>query len=143
MKLSTKSRYALEALLYMALHAYDHPVSTGEISKETGISEGYLDQIFFRLRKAGLLTAVRGKAGGFLLASSPEETSAGSVVRALEGTLVPVACAEDLSACKSLVRDQCVTRALWVRLSREIGNILDGMTLASLAEAFREKEGAL
>lgn len=143
MKLSTKSRYALEALLYMALHAHDHPVSIGEISRETGISEGYLDQIFFRLRKAGLLTAVRGKAGGFLLASSPEKISAGCIVRALEGTLVPVSCAENLSACKSPVRDQCVTRALWVRLSHEIGNILDGMTLASLAESFREKEGVL
>ena len=140
MKLSTKSRYALEALLYMALYSGGRPMRIAEIAAGTGISEGYLEQIFFRLRKAGLLSAVRGKGGGFLF-SSPEKTSVGSLVRTLEGTLVPVACAEDLSACKSPMRDRCVSRALWVRLSHEIGGVLDGIRLASLAEAFRAKEG--
>ncbi len=136
MKLSTKSRYALEALLYMTLHSDGSPMTAGDISAGTEISEGYLEQIFFRLRKAGFLSTVRGKTGGFLLAMPPEEITAGSVVRALEGTLVPVACAEDLSACTSPARDRCVTRALWVRISNEIGGILDAMTLRSLADSY-------
>lgn len=137
MKLSTKSRYALEALLYITLYADGKPISISEIAEGTELSEKYLMQIFFRLRKHGFLDTVRGKTGGFLLAAPPEQITAGSIVHALEGTLVPVACAEDLSACKSPVRDQCVTRGLWMQISSLIGGILDSMTLASLADDFR------
>lgn len=139
MKLSTKSRYALEALVYMTLHADGNPMSAADIAAGADISEGYLEQIFFRLRKAGFLKTVRGKAGGFLLARLPEDIAAGDVVRALEGTLVPVSCAEDLSACTSPVRDRCVTRWLWVRTAEEIGGILGGFTLRSLADSFEEE----
>lgn len=142
MKLSTKSRYALEALVYMALYSDGNPMTASEIAAGTELSVGYLEQIFFRLRKADLLKTVRGKAGGFLLSLPPEEVTAGGVVRALEGTLVPVACAEDLSACTSPVRDRCVTRWLWVRISNEISGILDAVTLRSLADSFLQ-EGSI
>ena len=141
MKLSKKSRYALEALVYMTLYSDGKPMKAGEVAAGMEISAGYLEQIFFRLRKTGFLKTVRGKSGGFLLAAPAEETTAGGVVRALEGTLVPVACAENLSACTSPVRDRCVTRWLWVRMSDEIGRILDGMTLRSLADSFLQEDG--
>ncbi len=136
MKLSTKSRYALEALVYMSVSPEGTPISIKQISEKTGISEGYLEQIFFALRKKGLLKTIRGKSGGFLLGSDAQDITAGMVVRAIEGCLVPVACVSDLSACESPVRDQCVTRWLWVTMSDEINAILDSLTLYDLGTAF-------
>lgn len=139
MKLSTKSRYALEALLYMALYSDARPMRIAQVAEGTGISEGYLEQIFFRLRKAGMLSSVRGKNGGFLL-KDPADITVSDVVRTLEGTLVPVACAEDLSACKSAARSRCIARPFWVDLSRAIDGVFSGITLASLAAAFLQEE---
>ncbi len=127
----------------MELASCGGSLSIKQISQGTGISESYLEQIFFVLRKAGLLCTIRGKKGGFSLNGSAQQITAGMVVRAVEGSLVPVACVDDLSACSSPARDQCVTRRLWVNLSHTINRILDGLTLKQLKEQFKQSGGVL
>ena len=73
MKLSTKSRYALEGLVYIAIYSPNEAIRIKQIAEDTGITVAYLEQIFFLLKKAGLLLTVRGAKGGFLLAQSPKD----------------------------------------------------------------------
>lgn len=141
MRLSTKSRYALEGLLYLAVYAPDDAVTTKQAAQGTQISVSYLEQIFFLLKKAGLLKTVRGAKGGFLLALEPQEITVGMVVRAIEGSFVPVACVEDISVCKSRIRDVCVSRKLWVQVSSAIENVVDRLTLEELADRFAKENG--
>ena len=136
MKLSAKSRYALEAMVYLAACAPQQNVCIRQVSQATGITESYLEQIFFRLRKAGLLTAVRGAGGGFYPGRPPEEISAGDIVRAMEDESSPVGCVHDPSSCKNQRAECCQTRGLWVELTEEIYRQLDSQTLASLKERF-------
>ena len=139
MKLSTKARYALEGMLYIAAQQPGALVNTREIAKETGISLSYLEQIFFLLKKSGLLAAERGAAGGFRLALPAEQITAGMAVRAIEGgDLAPVPCIQNLSACRSKIRGICVSRGVWITLDQAIGGVLDSLTLADLAVQYRE-----
>lgn len=142
MKLSTKSRYAAEALFYMTISGHGEPLSLSQVSSGTGISENYLEQIAFRLRKAGLLSTRRGTGGGFYLSEPPEQITIGRIVRALEDSVVPVSCVADLSKCESKIRGSCVTRGLWITVSEEIGSVLDSLTLADLKTQY-EKESSL
>ena len=114
MKLSTKGRYALEGMFYIALQPPGCVVNTREIAKETGITLSYLEQIFFLLKKSGLLVTERGAAGGFRLALPAEQVTAGMVVRAIEGDLAPVPCIQSLNACRSKIRGTCVSRSVWM-----------------------------
>ena len=92
MKISTKSQYALEALMDLHLHAVDGQESLKNIAQRRGISEHYLEQIFSTLRKAGIVESFRGAQGGYRLAREPGSITAGEVIRALEGPLCPVKC---------------------------------------------------
>ncbi|WP_040196655.1 RrF2 family transcriptional regulator [Candidatus Soleaferrea massiliensis] len=143
MKISTKSRYALEALLYMALYSPDEAISIKRIAAETGISEKYLEQIFLGLRRAGILETVRGAKGGFLLALKPDEISVGRILRTFEKNMEPVVCVGDLSQCKSSVRATCVTRRLWIQMYDSVSEIIDTVTLETLMRRYREEQEAL
>ena len=136
MKLSTKSRYALEAMLYLAASSPGQPASIRQVSEGTGISDSYLEQIFFRLRKAGLLAAVRGAGGGFYPARELSEITAGEIVRTMEDGATPVLCVDDPSQCKSRLTACCKTRSLWVRISEEIYQRLDDESLSGLRDRY-------
>lgn len=148
MKLSTKSRYALEGLLYIAVHSPTEAVRIKQIAECTKISVAYLEQIFFLLKKSDLLTTVRGSKGGYTLAKPPEEITVGMVIRSIETHIVPVACVSSLSQCNSKVRAHCVSRQVWVRLQETISEVVDHLTLKDLADRYRvrmqsaEKEGS-
>ncbi len=143
MKLSVKSRYALEAMLTIALLARDGnvPVPVRDVARQRGISERFLAQILSALRRAGLLESVRGAQGGFFLARTPDQIVAGDVVRAVEGSLAPVDCvdvADDAdTACH--LRGQCTTFGLWREVTERINQTLDR---ASLADLLRCASGA-
>ena len=126
MKLSTKSRYALEGLFYMAIATLDRAASIKEIAAETQISPAYLEQIFFKLKQFGIIRTVRGARGGFLFEKPLSEITVGQIIRAVEGSLVPVKCVESLSACTSKVRQ------VWVDLSDAIARVADSLTLEQL-----------
>ena len=95
MKLSTKGRYGLRAMIDLARYSENEPVSISSIAARQDISERYLEQLVGLLKKAGLVRSIRGATGGYVLARNSGEISVGDVLRALEGSLEPVKCAAD------------------------------------------------
>lgn len=137
MKLSTKGRYGLRALIDLARYSENEPVSITNISDRQGISERYLEQLMSLLKKGGLVKSVRGAGGGYVLAKELEEISVGDVLRALEGNLEPVSCsgfdAED--GCKAA--DNCVTKYVWQKINDSINQTVDEIKLDQLVEESR------
>ena len=87
MKLSTKGRYGLSAMIDLAVYSENEAVSLNSIAERQHISEGYLEQLMAKLKKAGLVTSIRGASGGYYLAKPASEISVGDILRALEGSL--------------------------------------------------------
>ena len=137
MRISTKGRYSLEALLYMALLPPGEYSSARAIAEHTGMSDGYLEQLFIPLRKSGIIKGIRGPQGGYLPGKPLEEIRVGDILRAVEGPLEPVACVSSKLCEKS---GDCTSRPLWTELFYEINDCLDSITLADLAEAFHEMD---
>lgn len=110
MKLSTKGRYGLRAMIDLASHEEEGAVSIASISERQNISESYLEQLVRPLRKAGFIESVRGAGGGYVLAKPADSISVGDVLRVLEGGLEAVTCSvnEGLGGCDAA--DFCVTR---------------------------------
>jgi len=137
MKLSTKGRYGLKAMLDLAVHSADGQVSLNSIAERQGLSENYLEQLFASLKKARLVKSVRGPQGGYMLADSPENISVGDILRALEGSLAPADCvSEDLGAARCGNSDKCVTRSVWERIRNGINNVIDNITLKELIDDY-------
>ena len=130
MKLSTKTRYGLRAMLYMA-ERYDgeRALPVGEIAREQGVSEKYLEHLFTLLRRFGLINSIRGAQGGYLLGRPPEEITAASVVEVLEGGIVFADCSGS-GECDN--RNTCPTHDLWERLKGSVDEILEDTTLRDL-----------
>lgn len=141
MKLSTKSRYALEGMLYLAVFGSEKLLSIKELSAGIDVSAAYMEQIFFSLKKAGLVSTVRGAKGGFILNLDEQDITVGKIIRAIEGSLVPVECVTSLSACKSKVRSSCVSRNVWVRISSAISDTANKLTLQELKNKFIAENG--
>lgn len=137
MKLSTKGRYGLRALIDLAQYSKDTPVSIMSISARQDISERYLEQLMSMLKKAGLVKSVRGAAGGYILARDVKDISVGDILRALEGSLEPVDCAglEPDGECRSA--DTCVTKYVWKRINESINRTVDEIRLDQLVEESR------
>ena len=129
MRLTTKGRYAVTAMLDLALHAQNGPTSLGDISQRQEISLSYLEQLFARLRRAGLVNSVRGPGGGYLLSQPPEAISVSKVIDAVNESVDATRC-QGLSDCQQ--GDTCLTHHLWCELSVQIRHFLDDMTLAQL-----------
>lgn len=140
MKISTKGRYAIEALTYMASLPQDAPIKITKISDYTKISVKYLEQIYFRLRKEQILTTKRGAKGGYLFLKDINALTAGEIIRAVEGDLSPVACLEDMKHCKSRIKD-CSTRNIWMDIHMAVEDVLNHITLQDLKNYFLEKAG--
>jgi Rrf2 family protein len=107
------------------------PILLRRIASSESLPARYLEQILGTLKGAGLVQAVRGPRGGYVLSREPESISMGEIVRALEGELALVNCVTDPDACDE--REGCLTRALWADLSKHIQARLDSLTLADLA----------
>ena len=142
MKLSTKGRYGLRALIDLAQYSSEAPVSSTSISARQGISERYLEQLVSMLKKAGLVSSVRGAGGGYILAKDMSEISVGDILRALEGNLEPVECAglEPDGECQA--SDMCVTKYVWQRINESISQTVDEIMLDQLVEESRKKNCA-
>lgn len=137
MRISTRGRYSLEALLFLSLLPEGSFASTRNISENTGISDGYLEQLFIPLKKGGLIRGIRGPLGGYLLGKSVSDITVGDVLRAVEGSLEPVAC---LSSESCPEEAQCRTRHTWNQLYKEITDCVDSITLADLVKAYRTQD---
>lgn len=132
MRLSTKTRYGLRALVDLAMHDTDRPIMLRKISDRQHISKKYLDNIFSSLRVAGLLRTVRGASGGYLLAKPASEIQLSEVVSALEGSMAPVECTKNEELCSRSV--DCAARELWVGLEEAISKVLEGRSLEDLVQ---------
>lgn len=140
MKLSTKGRYGLRALIDLALYSENEAVSIQSIAKRQNISDSYLEQLMRKLRSAGLIISVRGAQGGYKLARPAKEISVGDVLRALEGSLEAVTCGGEDHSCEGA--DLCVTRYVWEKINSSIRDTVDSIMLSQLVEesrAMREK----
>ncbi len=131
MKISTKGRYGLRLMISLAQNYQKGLVSLKEIAQHQEISEKYLEQIIILLHKSGLIRSVRGSQGGYALAQSPADITAGMVLRALEGPLVPVDCVLDDEMCSRI--DQCPTRGLWEKIADAVNDVVEATSLADLA----------
>lgn len=134
MKLSTKGRYGLRAMVDLALHSETEPVSIASIAARQEISESYLEQLIAKLRKAGIVTSVRGASGGYVPSRRAEEISVGEVLRALEGNLDPVKCPGLLEENGCNGADVCVTKYVWKQINDSINRTVDEIKLSDLVK---------
>lgn len=138
MKLSTKGRYGLRALVDLAVYSETEAVSIQSIANRQSISVSYLEQLMGKLRRAGLVISVRGAMGGYRLARPASEISVGDVLRALEGNLDAVNCPgnEGEQGCEGA--DSCVTRYVWKRINDSITQAVDSIRIEQLVEESRK-----
>jgi Rrf2 family cysteine metabolism transcriptional repressor len=132
MRISTKGRYGLRAIIDIAIFGGEGQVSIRDVAERQGISDNYLEQIIYPLKKAGIVHSVRGAQGGYYLARPAAQISAGDVLRALEGDLAPVEClAHGGPDCARSGR--CPTLSLWMELRDAIDSVVDGISIEQLA----------
>jgi Rrf2 family iron-sulfur cluster assembly transcriptional regulator len=129
MRLTTKGRYAVTAVLDLALHQDEGPVSLAAISERQGISLSYLEQLFSKLRRSDVVSSTRGPGGGYKLTNSVDQVSVSDIILAVDESCKGVDC-KDSEGCNDGY--QCLTHDLWQELSNEIRTFLDGITLAEI-----------
>lgn len=129
MRLTTRGRYAVTAMLDLALNAAPKPVPLGDIAERQGISLAYLEQLFARLRRRGLVASVRGPGGGYRLSEPLEAISIARIIAAVDEQLDATRCGGS-GRCQD--GHQCLTHDLWTDLSARIESFLGEHTLASL-----------
>lgn len=142
MKISTKGKYGLRAMIDLAQYSEQEAVSISSVAQRQRISESYLEQLVAKLKKAGLVISIRGAAGGYRLARPASEISVGDVLRALEGDVRAVICtAQTDEGCEG--EELCVTKYVWQRINDSIEKTVDEMMLDQLvAESRKAQEKA-
>jgi len=131
MKLTSKGRYAVTAMLDVAIHAASGPVPLADISERQGISLSYLEQLFSRLRKSGIVSSVRGPGGGYRLGKCSAQITISHIILAVNESVDATKCSGS-GDCQG--GEQCITHSLWEGLSKRIENFLENITLAELVE---------
>ncbi len=139
MRLTTKGRYAVTAMLDLALHYKDGPITLADISKRQGISLSYLEQLFSKLRKNGLVDSARGPGGGYRLSRAAAEICVADVITAVDEKVDARRC-EGKGNCQE--EGQCLTHELWCDLSDQIYSFLKGIDLGQLVERKEVREVA-
>lgn len=140
MRLTTKGRYAVTAMLDLALHAQKGPVSLADISERQGISLSYLEQLFAKLRRGNLVNSVRGPGGGYQLSRDMAGIHVAQVIDAVNESVDATRC-QGGGGCHD--GDTCLTHHLWCDLSQQIHTFLSGISLADLVERREVQEVAL
>jgi len=131
MRLTTKGRYAVTAMLDLAIHYEDGPTTLADISQRQGISLSYLEQLFAKLRRQDLVDSTRGPGGGYRLSRPPKEIPVADVILAVDEKVETTRCG-GLSNCQD--DQQCLTHELWSELSERIYHFLCGISLGDLVE---------
>lgn len=131
MKLSTRGQYALHAMIFLAKKQAEGPQSLKVIAKD-GLPEQYLEQLLGALRRAGLVSSVRGAAGGYLIAKPPNEITVAQILESTEGPLNLSDCVDGELSCKN--SSQCQTRQLWRYLTDNINSLMQGVNLSDILE---------
>lgn len=139
MKLTTKARFAVTAMLDIAIYGEGKPVSLTQISERQQITVAYLEQIFCKLRRAGLVASVRGPGGGYFLRRYPDEIRVGDIIEAVEENI-------DARQCRGgehcMGGASCLTHHLWESLNAVTKTFLDGVTLESMVLEHQKQIGS-
>jgi len=133
MKLSTKGRYGVKAMVDLAINYGEAPVSIKCIAERQKISELYLEQLFAPLRKAKLIRSVRGAQGGYILNKSPKDIKVSDIIEILEGPIEISSCI-DSNECNNV--DICPTRLLWEKIKNSIDEVTNSITLQDMADDY-------
>jgi Rrf2 family protein len=142
MRISTRGRYALRAMVDVALHGGEGPVSRQDIATRQGISADYVAQLFRELRTEGFVEAVKGPGGGYRLARDPQTISAEDVLRVVEGplTIVPCTGPDPAEGTRCHRSEHCATQLMWSRLSAVVTEFLGSVTLQDLCDDAQKLE---
>ncbi|MDS0526503.1 Rrf2 family transcriptional regulator [Clostridium sp. SHJSY1] len=133
MKLSTKGRYGVKAMVELAINYGGAPVSIKTISTRQNISEYYLEQLFSPLRKANLITSIRGAQGGYVLSREPKDITVADIMNEVEGPIEISECIDNI-CCDNV--DCCATRLLWSKIKNSIDEVMDSITLQDIVDDY-------
>lgn len=139
MRLTTKGRYAVTAMIDLAFHSQERPVTLTDIANRQTISLSYLEQLFARLRKAGMVNGVRGPGGGYKLSRAPGEINVAEIIAAVDEVVDSTKCGGK-GDCQE--GQPCLTHELWMGLSEQIREYLSGISLGDLLERRHVKQVA-
>jgi Rrf2 family iron-sulfur cluster assembly transcriptional regulator len=139
MKLSTKGRYAVTAILDMTLSGGDEPVNLSDVAQRQGISLAYLEQLFSKLKRGGIVESIRGPGGGYRLVRPPEALSVAEVIEAVGEKIQLSRCGGEANCCES---GPCLTHYLWSDLDKQLKQMLQARNFADLAGNY-EKQAEL
>lgn len=131
MKFSTKTEYGMRAVVRLASHYGDRPYSLSKIANEENISLAYLERLFSKLKKAGLIDSEKGSKGGYFLTKNPSQVSVADVVEILEGPIAPFRCVakKGRMVCQ---HKNCLTKEVWLKLQKQINDTLENIKLKDL-----------
>jgi Rrf2 family cysteine metabolism transcriptional repressor len=138
MKLSTRTRYGIRAIIELAQHKTEEPLQLKVIAQRQNISVKYLEQLITVLKSAGFVRSIRGSKGGYILAKAAEEIRLSDVFKCLEGSVTTAECVEDENYCNKSA--DCVARDLWVQVERAIEDVLRSVTLQDLVDRAGSKK---
>ena len=139
MRLSTQSRYGVRAIFDIAYHSEGLETQVKDISRRQGISQRYLEQIFQKLRKAGIVGSKRGPTGGYFLNKKPENITIGEIIRITEGGINPVLCVNPGNSSQPCDRSgECVTQIVWDEAGKRLGDYFDSVTIKDLCKLAKE-----
>jgi Rrf2 family cysteine metabolism transcriptional repressor len=140
MKLSTKGRYGVKAMVDLAINYGKSPVCIKSISERQNISEYYLEQLFLPLRKSNLIQSIRGAQGGYVLSKAPAEITIAEIMNVLEGPVEISDCIEG-ATCNNL--DCCATRLLWGKIKKSIDDVMESTTLKDIVDDYNNMNTGL
>ncbi len=132
MRLTTKGRFAVTAILDLALNETEKPVTLADISERQSISLSYLEQLFSRMRREGIVKSVRGPGGGYHLAKTHQEITVKDIITAVDEEIDATQCSGKENCHEG---GRCITHDLWVSINHKILDYLESLTLADLVEA--------
>ncbi len=139
MRLSTQSRYGVRAIFDIAFHSEGLETQVKDISRREGISPRYIEQIFQKLKKGGIIGSKRGPSGGYFLNKKPEEITIGEIIRITEGDINPVLCIDSEDSSKSCSRSgECVTQIVWNEAGDKLKKYFDSITIRDLCKMATE-----
>lgn len=139
MRLSTQSRYGVRAIFDIAYHSGGLDTQVKDISRREGISPRYIEQIFQKLKKAGIIGSKRGPSGGYFLNKKPEEITIGEIIRITEGNINPVLCVSSKDSSKPCEKSgECVTQIVWNGAGEKLKEYFDSITINDLCNMAKE-----
>ena len=138
MKLSTRTRYGLRAIIELAENHGKGPLQIKTIAREQDISAKYLEQLMAVLKSAGLVRSIRGSKGGYVLAKDPNQIKLNDVFNCLEGPVTTVECVENQNYCARVA--DCSARQVWVQVQNAIKDVLQSITLQDLLDRAKDKQ---